>query len=220
MRRRHRRRRRGIWIVLLAAVLVLAVLLRTKVDPLTEQLARMTVSDVASDMVVQVVNREITQGGVQYGDPVTLERDSSGAITALTTNMQGMNQLKTRLVDALSQAMTALDNHQISIPLGNLTGMQMLSGQGPRIPVRVVSVSSADASFQGDFSEAGINQTRHRIMLEVALDVLILLPSGTATERVCPAVCVAETVLLGPVPESYTYFNSTNSDDSKYFASQ
>ena len=108
MRRRHRRRRRGIWIVLLAAVLVLAVLLRTKVDPLTEQLARMTVSDVASDMVVQVVNREITQGGVQYGDLVTLERDSSGAITALTTNMQGMNQLKTRLVDALSQAMTAL----------------------------------------------------------------------------------------------------------------
>ncbi len=220
MRRRHRRRRRGIWIVLLAAVLVLAVLLRTKVDPLTEQLARMTVSDVASDMVVQVVNREITQGGVQYGDLVTLERDSSGAITALTTNMQGMNQLKTRLVDALSQAMTALDDHQISIPLGNLTGMQMLSGQGPRIPVRVVSVSSADASFQGDFSEAGINQTRHRIMLEVALDVLILLPSGTATERVCTDVCVAETVLLGPVPESYTYFNSTNSDDSKYFASQ
>ncbi len=207
-------------VILLAALLLATVLLRTRIDPLTEQLARMTVSDAASDIVVQVVNREITQGGVEYGDLVTLERDSTGGIMALTTNMQAMNRLKTSLLEALSQALKEMDDDEISIPLGNLLGFQPLSGRGPKIPIRVVSASSADANFQGDFSEAGINQTRHRIMLEVALDVLILLPSGTATERVSTEVCVAETVLLGPVPESYTYFNGVSTGNAKYFASE
>ena len=167
------------------------------------------VTDAASNEITDAVNRQITEGNLRYGDLITLERDNSGAITALTTNMQEMNLLKAQLLKTLDREIYAIDAAQISVPLGNLTGAEFLSGHGPEIPVRIVSVSSSDAVFSGEFREAGINQTLHRIMLEVSLDLLILLPSGTITERVTTDLCVAETVLLGQVPGSYTYIEST-----------
>jgi sporulation protein YunB len=218
-----RRRRRKILALLIPFSLLfcLAALLRTRIDPLTQELALAQVSDLASNLINDAVNQEISQGNVQYDDLITLQWDNSGNLTALTANMQQMNLLKTKLLQLLDQDLHSVDDDLVSIPLGNLTGVQLLSGRGPQLPVKIVSVASSDASFHGEFSDAGINQTIHRIVLEVSLDLVILLPSGTVTDYVSSEVCVAETVLLGPVPESYTYFNSTGGETTtKYFASE
>lgn len=205
-----RSRRRILCVMVLAGLLVcLAVLLHTKVNPLTEELALAKISDVASNVINQAVSRQIEEGNVQYDDLVTLERDSEGKITALTTNMQEMNRLKTQLLTILDDDIYDISDDEISIPLGNLTGMQLLSGRGGTLPVKIVAVSSSDAEFRGEFQDAGINQTIHRIMMDVSLDLIILLPSGTVRDSVTAEVCVAETVLLGQVPQSYTYFEGT-----------
>ena len=206
-----RKRRRFLPVILFLSALcfLVSAILRTRIDPLVRELAVAAVTDAASNEITDAVNRQITEGNLRYGDLITLERDNSGAITALTTNMQEMNLLKAQLLKTLDREIYAIDAAQISVPLGNLTGAEFLSGHGPEIPVRIVSVSSSDAVFSGEFREAGINQTLHRIMLEVSLDLLILLPSGTITERVTTDLCVAETVLLGQVPGSYTYIEST-----------
>lgn len=202
-----RSRRRIVCVIFLAGLLVcLAVLLHTKVNPLTEELALAKISDAASYVINQAVSCQIEEGNVQYDDLITLERDSEGKITALTTNMREMNRLKTQLLTILDDDIYDISDDEISIPLGNLTGMQLLSGRGGTIPVKIVAVSSSDAEFRGEFQDAGINQTIHRIMMDVSLDLIILLPSGTVRDSVSTEVCVAETVLLGQVPQSYTYF--------------
>lgn len=87
--------------------------------------------------------------------------------------------------------------------------------------MKLLAVANSDRISMGEFSDAGINQTHHKIMLTVALDLVVLLPSGTVTEHVDTDVCVAETVLLGRVPESYTYFNSVGEDAvTKYFTTE
>lgn len=218
---RKNRRRLVVYGFLLSVVFLLTVLMRTRVNPLTEELALATVSDIASNIINEAVNLQISEGNVQYSDLVTLERDNTGNITALTTNMQEMNRLKTQLLKILDSDIYNISDDVISVPVGNLTGVQLLSGRGPKIPVRIVAVSSSDANFSGEFSDAGINQTIHRIMLNVSLDLVILLPSGTVTEQVSTDVCVAETVILGSVPESYTYFNSIGrANNTKYFTSE
>lgn len=219
----RRKRRRFLFFVFpLSVIFLLVAMFRTKVDPLIEELALATVSDVASNVINDAINVQITEGDIQYSDLVTLEHDNSGNITALTTDVQEMNRLKTQLLEILDDDIFDINDDIISVPMGNLTGIQLLSGRGPKIPVKIVAVSDSDANFIGDFSDAGINQTIHRIMLNVALDLVILLPSGTVTDHVSTDVCVAETVLLGPVPDSYTYFNSTGDtiSDAKYFASE
>ena len=188
-----------------------AVLLRTRINPLTKELAQAKISDAASNVINRAVNQQIQQGDIRYEDMVELQRDNSGAITALTTNMQEMNRLKTQLLELLDDDIYSIEDDEISIPMGNLTGIQLLSGRGPSIPVKIVAVSSSDATFRGEFTDAGINQTIHRIMMEVSLDLIVLLPSGTVTDRVSSQVCVAETVLLGPVPDTYAYLDPSGS---------
>lgn len=202
------RRKRWIpFLIVMGGMLVgVAVLLHTRVNPLTEELALAKISDVASNVINEAVSRQIEEGNVQYDDLVSLKWDSDGKITALTTNMQEMNRLKTQLLTILDDDIYDISDDEISIPMGNLTGVQLLSGRGGTIPVKIVAVSSSDANFRGEFEDAGINQTIHRIMMDVALDLIILLPSGTVRDRVTTEVCVAETVLLGQVPQSYTYF--------------
>ena len=207
--KRRRLRRWGILLMLL--VIGAAVLLRTRINPLTKELAQAKISDAASNVINRAVNQQIQQGDIRYEDMVELQRDNSGAITALTTNMQEMNRLKTQLLELLDDDIYSIEDDEISIPVGNLTGIQLLSGRGPSIPVKIVAVSSSDATFRGEFTDAGINQTIHRIMMEVSLDLIVLLPSGTVTDRVSSQVCVAETVLLGPVPETYAYLDPSGS---------
>lgn len=207
--------------LLLSILFCLGTVLYTRVNPLTEELALARISDAASNVINEAVNQQIAEGNIRYDDLVTLQQDSAGNITALTTNMQAMNLLKSQLLLLLDEKIHELDDDEIGIPTGNLTGVQLLSGRGPQIPVKIVSVANSDAKFDGTFSDAGINQTHHRIMLTVALDLVILLPSGTVNEHVETDVCVAETVLLGRVPESYTYFNSVGQDDvSKFFTNE
>lgn len=207
--------------LLLSILFCLGTILYTRVNPLTEELAVAEISDAASNLINEAVNEQIAAGNIQYDDLVTLQQDSAGNITALTTNMQAMNLLKSQLLLLLDEKVHEVDDDEIGIPTGNLTGFQLLSGRGPQIPIKILSIANSDAKFDGEFSDAGINQTHHRIMLTVALDLVILLPSGTVTEHVESDVCVAETVLLGRVPESYTYFNSIGEDAvTKYFTTE
>ena len=208
-------------VMLLSMLFCIGALLRTRVNPLTEELALARISDAASNVINEAVNTQISEGNIQYDDLMQLQQDASGTITALTTNMQAMNLLKSQLLILLDEKLHEVDGDEISVPSGNLTGIQLLSGRGPQIPVKIVAISNSDANFSGEFTDAGINQTLHRIMLNVALDLVILLPSGTVTEHVETDVCVAETVLLGRVPESYTYFNSVGQDAvTKYFTTE
>ncbi len=211
----RRRRIRRIGLILLLVILLLAAVLRLKIDPLVQELAQAKITDAASGVINQAVNQQIQHGNVRYEDLVTLQRDGGGNITALTTNMQEMNRLKTQLLTLLDDDIYNIEDDEISIPLGNLTGIQLLGGRGPDIPVKIVAVSSSDASFEGVFEDAGINQTIHRIMMEVSLDLIILLPTGSLTDRVSTQVCVAETVLLGPVPDSYAYFEAPQSSSKE-----
>lgn len=215
------RKRAMVVLTLLVLLGVLsALLLQRKINPLTEELALAKISDAASNVINQAVSQQIEDGNVEYQDLVSLERDNEGNITALTTNMREMNRLKTQLLTRLDSDIYDISDNEISIPLGNLTGIQLLSGRGGSIPVKIVAVSSSDADFRGEFSTAGINQTVHRIMMDVAIDLIVLLPTGTVTDRVETEVCVAETVLLGKVPESYTYFNGNNDNMMEYYAAK
>lgn len=216
--RKLKRYRIPIFILLILALLVSAVVLHTRVNPLTEELALAKITDVASNVINQAVSRQIEEGNVRYDDLITLEQDNDGNITALTTNMQEMNRLKTQLLTILDDDIYDISDDEISIPMGNLTGIQLLSGRGGSIPVKIVAVSSSDANFRGEFADAGINQTIHRIMMDVSLDLIILLPSGTVTDQVSTEVCVAETVLLGQVPQSYTYFNGGSDNALEFYA--
>lgn len=197
------------WIVILV-LLVLSIVfiyLNAAVSPLVRDLAKASVSNKASSIINDAIEKQLEEGEVDYDSIIFLEKDINGNITALKTNIAEINRLKTQTLSVVDRMLLDLDISQIGIPLGSLIVPELFSGTGPLLPVRVVSVSTSEAEFHNVFSEAGINQTAHQIMLDVSIIMTVLTPVGTQSVEAVSSVVVAETVIVGNVPNSYVDLN-------------
>lgn len=205
-RPRRPRRRNGL---LLSAAIGIGLALwvigffEARLSPVLNAMATAKVSNVVTRSLDGAIAAQVEESGLTYSDIITMEKDSSGRVTALTSNMSVLNHLRTSILGIVMEAVERIDTGELAIPMGNLTGVNFLSGRGFSVPVEVVSVGSAHAEFENLFSDAGINQTRHQIVLDVTVAVKILLPGDTLETDVTAQVPVAETVIVGAVPDTY-----------------
>ena len=192
-------------------VLATAVYATAQLRPLLESMATTRVSNTVNRIVFEAVNEAIESGEITYDQLISFEKDNDGRITAVHSNMAACNRLQVEILDIILARIDQVSARELSIPVGSLTGSALLAGRGPRIKVRMESVGSSSARFENEFSSAGINQTNHRIVLHIDVSVAILLPGFTTATEVSNAVTVAETVIVGTVPDTYTYFSTTPS---------
>ena len=127
----------------------------------------------------------------------------AGKVSAITTDMQRINLIKLRIANRLSEEMFERTEDIIKIPLGNLTGVDFLTGLGPDVKFRVLWVSSVNSDFSTSLESAGINQTIHKIMLDFSINVGMMFVGREIGVDVGTSVCVAETVIVGEVPEYF-----------------
>lgn len=187
---------------------VLALVAASHLRALLGNLAVTRVSNMVGQIVTNAVSNALASGEIAYTDLITLEKGDSGSITALHSNMAEFNRLQSAVTqDVLTQLDQVADTN-LDIPIGTLTGSALLVGRGPSITIRMQSVGSCSAHFENEFSQAGINQTTHRILLYVDVSVSILLPGFRTGTEVSSSFSVAETVIVGAVPDTYTYFDS------------
>ena len=192
-------------------VLATAVYATAQLRPLLESMATTRVSNTVNRIVFEAVNEAIESGEITYDQLISFEKDNDGKITAVHSNMAACNRLQAEILDIILARIDQVSARELSIPVGSLTGSALLAGRGPRIKVRMESVGSSSARFENEFTSAGINQTNHRIVLHIDVSVAILLPGFTTATQVSNAVTVAETVIVGTVPDTYTYFSTTPS---------
>ena len=122
--------------------------------------------------------------------------------------MTEFNRLQAEILKDILEKVSEVSTKELSIPIGTLSGSSLLAGRGPNISVRMQSVGSSTAVLENEFTSAGINQTKHRILLKVDVSVSILLPGFATAAKVSNVVTVAETIIVGDVPDSYTFFQS------------
>lgn len=204
---------------LLCGLAVLAVFLILQMRSMLSRLATARVSNAVNRIVTEAVSDAIDSGEFQYDRLIIFEKDKEQKITAVQSNMPEFNRLQSRILDQILERISEVSTHDLSIPLGSLTNLDLLAGRGPLITVRMQSVGSSTARLVNRFTSAGINQTKHQILLNVDVYVSILLPGFTTVTKVSNSFTVAETVIVGSVPDSYTYFNSDDplSEDAEQF---
>ena len=210
--RRHTARRALARVLLLSAVvlaLTMLFLATTQMQPLLESLATTRVSNTVNRIVSEAVDEAIETGNITYSDLISFEKDNEGKISAIYSNMAAFNRLQSKILDIILARIDQVPARDLSIPVGSLTGSVLLAGRGPSISVRMESVGSSSAWFENEFTSAGINQTKHQIVLNIDVAVSILLPGFSTATVVSNAVTVAETVIVGSVPDTYTYFSTT-----------
>ena len=156
-----------------------------------------------SGEITAAINGMVTAQAVGYSDLVTLERSNGGEVVALTSNMVQANLLRAQLLDAALSALKELETVEMKIPLGSICNWPLLSGLGPGVNARIRYTGTASAEFENVFFSTGINQTCHQIIFRISADILVLLPGEQYRTTVSSSVCVAETVIVGKVPETY-----------------
>jgi sporulation protein YunB len=211
------RQRVLIWLtVIFTLLLALTVAVVLHMKPVVVDLATARTSNAVNRIVVAAVNDAVDSGRIDYEQLVDFDKDADGHVTALRSNMAAFNRLQASIADDILQRMAEVSSTDLAIPIGTLTGSPLLAGRGPCLRVRMQSVGTATARFDNQFSSAGINQTRHRIILDVDVHVSILLPGLTTYTKVSNEISVAETVIVGGVPETYTYFSTTPDEIENY----
>lgn len=165
-------------------------------------LSETQVKNATSDLINDAIDKQIETGNIQYDRIVYFEKDLNGRITALKTNMSEVNRLKTDTLNIINDEILALDTHDLGIPLGSLLFPEFLSGKGPHIPFHIIAIRNSDANFSSSFTEAGINQTLQQLTMNVSIDAAILVLGQITEFTISSQVVVAETVIVGQVPET------------------
>lgn len=189
--------------VVMTVTAVLMLVFRLYLAPQAQRLIETQVSNQASAAINAAIAEQVAAGKLDYADMVTIEKDRNGAVTAIRTNMERINLLKTGILDCIDEKLDNLSLEELGVPVGSVLLPELFSGRGPLIPVRVLAVRTSDAIFRNDFSAAGINQTRHSIYIDIQVTVTILTWAGTRDVLVDATVAAAETVIVGTVPTTY-----------------
>ncbi len=197
------RRFTRILLLIVAACLFLLGLFRVKYNDVIRSLAQTMVTNATSDLINDAVDLQISGGNIQYDRIVYFEKDLNGRITALKTNIGEVNRLKTATLNIINDEILATDSEDLGIPIGSFLLPELFSGRGPQIPVEILSIRNSDAYFDSTFSHAGINQTLHQLNMTVLVDVSVLVMGKAIIFTVEAEVVVAETIIVGDVPDTF-----------------
>ena len=192
-----------IFLLILSVAMVLLFFVRSKYDSVMLELTKTQVTNSTSDLINDAIAEQIATGKIEYDRIVYFEKDLNGKITALKTNIGEVNKLKTDTLNIINDQILANEDSQMGIALGSLFLPELFSGKGPGIPVHILAIRNSDASFDSRFTEAGINQTLQQLTMHVIVDVSVLVLGQTESFPVSSQVVVAETIIVGDVPDTF-----------------
>lgn len=204
----ERRLRRGLplwvltWLVAAGVMLCAVRVTERALRPVLAAAARYQVRSQVTAAVEQWAARDLQERGVDYSDFVTITRNEAGEITALSADMARLNLLRAELSAHLLERLED-SQLELTIPVGSLMPLEPTWARGPELHLRALALGTASAEFESEFTSAGINQTRHRLWLELSVPVTVLLPGGGEELTVDSRLCVAETVIVGQVPQTW-----------------
>lgn len=200
--RRRRRRAAACLLAAVAAVAVGLLMLDAQVRPLVQAYGQMSARRSAMLAVHTGVERVLAEQETGYRELVMLERDAAGRVLSAETDVAAVNRLKAAASNAVMNELVSREKQTVRVPLGNLIGGSFFTGRGPFLPIAVHTSGTVITTLSGEFTEAGINQTKHSLYLDMKVMMTAALPMERVGVELETRFLVCETVLVGDVPQT------------------
>ncbi len=208
-----KRRRSGLKLIAAALIIIgIILLIDIRVRPIIEKTTTYQSKILATRIINDAVYAELENEDLGYNELVSLTYNDNNSISSIESNMININKLKAKITKSVNDELENLDAHDLSISLGTITGFSAFYNQGPLIPVTLRPEGYVETSLISAFESAGINQTLHRILVEINVDISAIIPGYTSSATVETQFVIAETVIVGSVPEGYTHVISGSED--------
>ena len=182
------------------AILTVLILVQSNVSKILVKISKASVQSATHNAVNQEVYDVFSQDNISYTDLVTIKRDSKDSILSIEANTTKVNLLARETTARTVKQLNLFCNEGVQIPLFAFTGVEFLSGFGPKIKFKIIPVSSADCNFKSNFSSSGINQTLHEIYITVTAYVSVIMPTYTLNVLATTDVLVASSLIVGTIP--------------------
>lgn len=205
-----------LWTFVFIISLMLFVYIDYQLKASILQLSKSRVQLQGTEMVNRIVNEQVV-AQVKYQDIVAIYKDKEGKIEMIQPNTVILNRLIANTITRVADSMMQFQNDSVSIPLGQLTGLRIMAAWGPRINVQIIPTSEVHVELLNKFEEAGINQTRHLIYMNITTIMKVAVPYLSDDVAVSSTVPLAETVIVGQVPQNYVNFYGQNGDLYRFF---
>lgn len=187
-------------LVLFIAVVTLTVILKS-MNPIFEASCIEKVQAIATNITNIESSKILKQKN--YGNIVELVKDDNGNISVIKSDVVIINEIASDIAIAIQSELDKLQTEHIGLPAGSFLGSKFLSGIGPEIKIKVIPAGNIKTDIKTEFVSTGINQTMHRIYLELQCVVKILTPFNTIESTITNQVLLVETVIIGEIPSSY-----------------
>ncbi|MDT3700249.1 MAG: sporulation protein YunB [Thermincola sp.] len=193
-----------ILVVIIVLVLIIVVpfgVVESNMKPTILAVAKTYAEQTAVQAIQEAINEKVSES-VEYKDLIFIKTDDRGRVVLMQANTIKINRLAADTTLDIQKSLAKLEGQVIPIPLGQVLKSQLLAAYGPKISVTLVPMGTVKVRVVDDFQQAGINQTRHRIFLNVTGKVKIIVPLVSDSVEVAAQVPIAETIIVGEVPQT------------------
>lgn len=186
-------------------VIIVAILTAGLVINSLNPIIDLQCKNIAKSIATKISNEQasIVMNKYKYDDLCTITKDSNGNITLISANVVTVNSIASDTAVKVQEELNNNDSSKFYIPLGSFTGSRILSGRGPKIEIKMSTVGNIDTQLKSEFISKGINQTLHKIYLQVTCNVIVLTPFNSIEEKIENQVLIAEAVIVGITPNTY-----------------
>ncbi len=199
-------------IAILLIAFTFAYFIIKSVGPIMEKQCR----NMAKSIATKVSNNEATEvmKNYTYDDFLIITEDKDGNIKMVGTNVVTVNEIISDIPIHIQEELEKTENSSFNIRLGSFLGSNLFAGRGPNINIKMEVIGNLDTDLKSEFTSAGVNQTLHRIYLEIKCNVIILTPFETLEEQIVNQVLLAERLIVGDVPSSYYNLEGMKTDNA------
>ncbi len=199
------------FIAIILIAITVALLIIKAIEPVINKQSIV----VAKSIATKISNEQATivMANYKYQDLCSIEKDENGNIKMIKSNIIPVNEIISDVAVKIQNELNKTQDGEVFIRLGTLTGSKFLSGRGPKVNFKIATIGNVETDLKSEFSSAGINQTLHRIYLQVKCKVIVLTPFSSIEEEIINQVLLAEAVIVGDIPNTYYNLEGINKDN-------
>lgn len=209
------RHRLGLKLIGTAVILLgFAGILQLMIRPNIVNVCEYNSKAVTISLIDDAINERLVELGddANYGNLVKLSYTSDGKVASIESNTKLINRIKNDMLTEINDRLMKGETENVDLTVGTLSGIPLFHGSGPTVRMEVEPKGYADAVFISEFTDAGLNQTLHRMIMRTTVSVTAFIPMYSVETKVSGDFLIAETVIIGNVPESFTHVVSEDKD--------
>lgn len=202
-----------VFCIIVAILLVFLFLIDLRIRPLIKKVCSYQCEIIATSIITNTVYSVLQSEGAEYNNLVVLTRNIDGNVTSVENNMLVINKIHSNITNSINDEYDKISMRTIMIPIGSLSDVDYFHGRGPDLVFKLDPVGSVRTSVVSRFTSVGVNQSLHEIILEVECDISAVIPGYTNTVNVKTQYIIASTIIVGNIPDSFTYITGDGRDD-------